>query len=138
MKEERKERDLLGLRRKETGRTPDFDKEERSVRASAASVQCGCERGKCAISAPRPSMAYVDHAFSISDEDIMMESSYMVHKHPPVKEITIALLAFDVIGIVLEIVMTYNRAGGDCAHVRNKGFSSRSWGRKSSWKAFSW
>ncbi|KAK8962405.1 hypothetical protein KSP40_PGU012783 [Platanthera guangdongensis] len=53
-------------------------------------------------------MAYVDHVFSISDEDIMMESSYV--------EIVVALLVF---GIVLGIVMTYNRAGGDRAHVRN-------------------
>ncbi|KAK8962403.1 hypothetical protein KSP40_PGU012781 [Platanthera guangdongensis] len=64
-------------------------------------------------------MAYVDHAFSISDEDIKMESSYVVHNHLPVKEIVVALLVFGVIGIVLRIVMTYNRAGGDRAHIRN-------------------
>ncbi|KAK8941239.1 hypothetical protein KSP39_PZI010606 [Platanthera zijinensis] len=60
-------------------------------------------------------MAYVGHAFSISDEDIMMESSYVVHNHPPVKEIAVALLVFDVVGIVLRIVMTYNWAGSDCS-----------------------
>ncbi|KAK8963519.1 hypothetical protein KSP40_PGU007448 [Platanthera guangdongensis] len=51
-------------------------------------------------------MAYVDHAFSISDEDIMMESSYVVHNHPPVKEIALAfaLLVFGVVGIILRIV----------------------------------
>ncbi|KAK8936637.1 hypothetical protein KSP39_PZI012416 [Platanthera zijinensis] len=64
-------------------------------------------------------MAYVDHAFSSSDEDIMMESSYVVRNHPPVKEIAVALLAFDVVGIVLGIVMTYSRAGSDRAHIRN-------------------
>ncbi|KAG0479459.1 hypothetical protein HPP92_010230 [Vanilla planifolia] len=66
-------------------------------------------------------MAYVDHAFSISDEDIMMETSYVERNRPPIKEIALAvsLLVFGVLGIVLGIVMTYNRVGGDRAHVEN-------------------
>ncbi|CAA6672176.1 unnamed protein product [Spirodela intermedia] len=31
-------------------------------------------------------MAYVDHAFSISDEDIMVETSYVAQNRPPIKE----------------------------------------------------
>ena len=63
-------------------------------------------------------MAYVDHAFSITDEDIMMESSYTVNNRPPVKEIglAVALLVFGTLGIVLGIFMAYNRVGGDRAH----------------------
>ncbi|KAJ9689398.1 hypothetical protein PVL29_014877 [Vitis rotundifolia] len=63
-------------------------------------------------------MAYVDHAFSISDEDIMMETSYVVHNRPPIKEIAlaIALLVFGTLGIILGILMAYNRVGGDRAH----------------------
>lgn len=63
-------------------------------------------------------MAYVDHAFSITDEDIMMEPSYIVHNRPPIKEIAlaIALLVFGTLGIVFGIFMAYNRIGGDTAH----------------------
>eukprot|EP00262_Sarcandra_glabra_P011063 TRINITY_DN26761_c0_g1_i1.p1 TRINITY_DN26761_c0_g1~~TRINITY_DN26761_c0_g1_i1.p1 ORF type:complete len:104 (+),score=7.82 TRINITY_DN26761_c0_g1_i1:204-515(+) len=63
-------------------------------------------------------MAYVDHAFSISDEDIMMESSYIVHNRPPIKEIAlaVALLVFGTVGIVLGIFMAYDKIGGDRAH----------------------
>lgn len=64
-------------------------------------------------------MAYVDHAFSISDEDIMMDSdSYTVHNRPPVKEIglAVALLVFGVLGIVFGIIMAVNKVGGDRAH----------------------
>lgn len=63
-------------------------------------------------------MAYVDHAFSISDEDIMMETSYTVNNRPPIKEIAlaVALLVFGTLGIVLGFVMSYNRVGGDTAH----------------------
>ena len=67
---------------------------------------------------PASSMAYVDHAFSISDEDIMMETSYVVHNRPPIKEIAlaIALLVFGTLGIILGFFMVYNRVGGDRAH----------------------
>lgn len=63
-------------------------------------------------------MAYVDHAFSISDEDIMMETSYSVNNKPPIKEIAlaVALLVFGALGIVLGIVMAVNKVGGDRAH----------------------
>ncbi|KAF7837979.1 transmembrane protein 230-like [Senna tora] len=63
-------------------------------------------------------MAYVDHAFSITDEDIMMETSYVVNNKPPIKEIglAVALLVFGTLGIVIGSIMTYNRVGGDRAH----------------------
>lgn len=63
-------------------------------------------------------MAYVDHAFSISDEDIMMETSYTVNNKPPIKEIALAvsLLVFGALAIVLGIVMAVNQVGGDRAH----------------------
>lgn len=63
-------------------------------------------------------MAYVDHAFSITDEDIMMETSYTVNNKPPIKEIAlaIALLVTGTLGIILGIVMAYNHVGGDKAH----------------------
>lgn len=63
-------------------------------------------------------MAYVDHAFSISDEDIMMDNSYAVNNKPPIKEIALAvsLLVFGVVGIILGIFMAANHVGGDRAH----------------------
>ncbi|KAL8488983.1 hypothetical protein ACS0TY_024574 [Phlomoides rotata] len=63
-------------------------------------------------------MAYVDHAFSISDEDIMMETSYSISNKPPIKEIAlaVALLVVGAVGIVLGIVMAVNKVGGDRAH----------------------
>lgn len=63
-------------------------------------------------------MAYVDHAFSITDEDIMMDSPFAVNNRPPFKEIAlaVALLVFGTIGIVVGIVMASNRVGGDRAH----------------------
>ncbi|KAH8481565.1 hypothetical protein Peur_068763 [Populus x canadensis] len=63
-------------------------------------------------------MAYVDHAFSITDEDLMVETSYTVNNKPPIKEIAlaVALLVFGVVGIVLGSFMTYNRVGGDRGH----------------------
>ncbi|KVI11832.1 transmembrane protein 230 [Cynara cardunculus var. scolymus] len=65
-------------------------------------------------------MAYVDHAFSISDEDIMMDSDsvYTSHNRPPIKEIALAvsLLVFGIVGIVSGIFMAINRVGGDTGH----------------------
>lgn len=63
-------------------------------------------------------MAYVDHAFSITDEDIMMDNSYSINNRPPIKEIALAvsLLVFGVIGIVLGLFMAANHVGGDRAH----------------------
>ena len=63
-------------------------------------------------------MAYVDHAFSITDEDIMMETSYVVNNRPPIKEIAlaVALLVFGTLAIVVGSLMAYNHVGGDRAH----------------------
>lgn len=63
-------------------------------------------------------MAYVDHAFSISDEDIMVETSYVAQNRPPIKEIglAVAMLVFGTLAIVLGFVMAANRVGGDRAH----------------------
>lgn len=63
-------------------------------------------------------MAYVDHAFSISDEDIMMETQYIVSNKPPVKEIAlaVALLVLGAAGIVIGILMAVNKVGGDRTH----------------------
>ncbi|KAF7806707.1 transmembrane protein 230-like [Senna tora] len=63
-------------------------------------------------------MAYVDHAFSISDEDLMMETSYTIHNKPPIKEIALALslLVFGTLGIVIGSLMAYNHVGGDSTH----------------------
>ncbi|KAL0346045.1 UNVERIFIED_CONTAM: hypothetical protein Sradi_4435800 [Sesamum radiatum] len=63
-------------------------------------------------------MAYVDHAFSISDEDMMMETSYSVKSKSPIKEISlaVALFVFGAVGIVAGIAMAVNKVGGDRAH----------------------
>ncbi|EPS73581.1 hypothetical protein M569_01181 [Genlisea aurea] len=63
-------------------------------------------------------MAYVDHAFSISDEDIMVEASYVVNNKPPIKEIAlaVALLVFGAVSIVVGIAMAVNKVGGDRTH----------------------
>uniref|UniRef100_A0A803MD99 Uncharacterized protein n=1 Tax=Chenopodium quinoa TaxID=63459 RepID=A0A803MD99_CHEQI len=75
-------------------------------------------------------MAYVDHAFSITDEDIMMDNSYAINNKPPIKEIALAvsLLVFGVVGIVLGIFMAVNHIGGDRAHVSSVGGRRRSEG----------
>lgn len=48
----------------------------------------------------------------------MMETSYVVHNRPPIKEIAlaIALLVFGTLGIILGIIMACKRVGGDRAH----------------------
>ncbi|XP_074586094.1 uncharacterized protein LOC141841802 [Curcuma longa] len=64
-------------------------------------------------------MAYVDHAFSISDEDIFMgDSGRASRNRPPVKEIAFAvsLLVFGFVGIVVGSIMAANCIGGDRAH----------------------
>ncbi|KAK2395530.1 transmembrane protein [Trifolium repens] len=63
-------------------------------------------------------MAYVDHAFSISDEDIMIGTSYSVNNKPPIKEIALAvsLLVFGFLSIIIGFLMAYNHVGGDIAH----------------------
>ncbi|GKC97846.1 hypothetical protein Tco_1168121 [Tanacetum coccineum] len=64
-------------------------------------------------------MAYVDHAFSISDEDIMTPQLLHSHNRPPVKEISlaVALLVFGIAAIVSGVFMSVNRVGGDTSHV---------------------
>ncbi|CAD5186234.1 uncharacterized protein LOC103969051 isoform X5 [Musa acuminata AAA Group] len=63
-------------------------------------------------------MAYVDRAFSISDEGITMDGAYVVHHRPPVKEIALAvgLLVLGALGVVLGIIMAANEVGGDRTH----------------------
>ncbi|XP_057445789.1 uncharacterized protein LOC130737933 [Lotus japonicus] len=63
------------------------------------------------------SPAYVDHAFSISDEDLF-ETSYSVNNKPPIKQIGLAvsLLVFVVLGILNGSLMAYNHVGCDNAH----------------------
>ncbi|KAF8033647.1 hypothetical protein BT93_C0049 [Corymbia citriodora subsp. variegata] len=63
-------------------------------------------------------MAYVDHAFSISDEDMMMDSPYASNSRPPIKEIALAvsLLLVGTLGIVLGVLMATYRVGGDRTH----------------------
>ncbi|KAJ8898842.1 hypothetical protein K2173_008151 [Erythroxylum novogranatense] len=63
-------------------------------------------------------MMYVDQAFPISDEDVMMETSYAITNRPPVKEIALAvsLFIFGIIGILLGVFMTYNRISSDRNH----------------------
>ncbi|KAJ1703518.1 hypothetical protein LUZ63_003297 [Rhynchospora breviuscula] len=64
-------------------------------------------------------MAYVDHAFSISDEDDFLGGgSRSIENRPPVKEIAfaVALLVFGFISVVAGFFMAVNRVGGDRAH----------------------
>lgn len=63
-------------------------------------------------------MAYVDHAFSISDEDMMMDGPRADDNRGPIKEIALAvsLLVFGTIAICLGIFMAINKVGGDTAH----------------------
>ncbi|CAM8936096.1 unnamed protein product [Rhodiola kirilowii] len=63
-------------------------------------------------------MAYVDHAFSISDEDMMLETSYMVNNRPPVKEIGPRHLSSRLRNPRhhLGYFQAVNHIGGDSAH----------------------
>lgn len=63
-------------------------------------------------------MAYVDHAFSITDEDDMLETSYTVSNKPPIREIAlaVALLVFGTLGVIIGLFMANYRVGGDRAH----------------------
>ncbi|KAJ0647572.1 putative transmembrane protein [Helianthus annuus] len=58
-------------------------------------------------------MAYADHAFSIFDEDIMMDSdsAYTTHNRIPVKKIALTVSLLGVIVIVSSIIMVVN-----CVH----------------------
>lgn len=64
-------------------------------------------------------MAYVDHAFSISDEDMMIGGSTAAdNNRGPIKEIALAvsLLVFGTLAILLGVFMAINKVGGDTAH----------------------
>jgi len=63
-------------------------------------------------------MAYVDHAFSISDEDDLVGGAIGGRRGAPVKEIAFAaaLLAFGALGAIGGLLMAVNRVGGDRAH----------------------
>ncbi|TVU32808.1 hypothetical protein EJB05_24569 [Eragrostis curvula] len=63
-------------------------------------------------------MAYVDHAFSITDDDDLIGGAVGGPRGAPVKEIAFAaaLLAFGVLGVVGGLVMAANQVGGDRAH----------------------
>nr|BAJ97880.1 predicted protein [Hordeum vulgare subsp. vulgare] len=64
-------------------------------------------------------MAYVDHAFSITDEDDLVGGAAGGRSRgAPVKEIAFAaaLLAFGALGVVAGLVMASHRVGGDRSH----------------------
>lgn len=60
-------------------------------------------------------MAYVDHAFSISDDPT---GTYIVNNKPPIKEIAfaIALLSLGTLGFICGIGMAVSKVGGDRGH----------------------
>ncbi|CAN1139674.1 hypothetical protein LINPERHAP2_LOCUS11414 [Linum perenne] len=63
-------------------------------------------------------MAYIDHAFSITDDDLMLDRSYSTTSNrAPIKEIALAvsLLVFGVVGIIADSFMVSNRVDGDRA-----------------------
>ncbi|CAL5049091.1 hypothetical protein BS78_10G215000 [Paspalum vaginatum] len=63
-------------------------------------------------------MAYVDHAFSITDDDDLVGGAVGGPRGAPVKEIAFAaaLLAFGVLGVVAGSFMAAHQVGGDSAH----------------------
>jgi hypothetical protein len=63
-------------------------------------------------------MAYVDHAFSITDEDDLVGGAIGGPRGAPVKEIAFAaaLLAFGALGVIAGLLMAANQVGGDSAH----------------------
>ena len=63
-------------------------------------------------------MAYVDHAFSITDDDDLVGGAVGGPRGAPVKEIAFAaaLLAFGVLGVVAGSFMAAHQVGGDRAH----------------------
>ncbi|CAN1143869.1 hypothetical protein LINPERHAP2_LOCUS13811 [Linum perenne] len=63
-------------------------------------------------------MAHIDHAFSIIDDDLMLDGSYSTSSNrAPIKEIALAvsLLVFGVVGIIADSFMVSNRVDGDRA-----------------------
>jgi len=72
-------------------------------------------------------MAYVDHAFSISDEDDLVGGAIGGPRGAPVKEIAFAaaLLAFGALGAIGGLLMAVNRVGGDRAHGESESAAPR-------------
>lgn len=66
-------------------------------------------------------MAYVDHAFSISDDDDLVGGAAGGPRGAPVKEIAFAaaLLAFGALGAVAGLFMAAHLVGGDRSHGEN-------------------
>ncbi|KAJ7093814.1 hypothetical protein O6H91_Y579500 [Diphasiastrum complanatum] len=60
-------------------------------------------------------MAYVDHAFSITEDPT---GTFIANNRPPVKEVAlaVALLALGSVGILVGLLMMYNKTGGDRGH----------------------
>ncbi|KAK7827285.1 hypothetical protein CFP56_031231 [Quercus suber] len=60
-------------------------------------------------------MAYIDRAFFITDEDMMMETSYTMNNKAPIKEIALAvsLLVFGTLEIIIGIFMVVSRIDDD-------------------------
>lgn len=71
-------------------------------------------------------MAYVDHAFSISDEDDLVGGAVGGPRGAPVKEIAFAatLLAFGALGAIGGLFMAANQVGGDRAHGQSRALGS--------------
>ncbi|KAK1399792.1 Transmembrane protein 230 [Heracleum sosnowskyi] len=64
-------------------------------------------------------MAYVDQAFSITDDDLMMDDySFSITNRPPIKQIAFAvsLFVFGILVIVSGVFMSLYKVGGDHAH----------------------
>ncbi|XP_072963186.1 uncharacterized protein [Typha angustifolia] len=63
-------------------------------------------------------MAYVDHAFSISEDDDILAGPRAIENRPPVKEIAfaVALLVFGSLAVFSGSLMAVDRVGGDRAH----------------------
>jgi hypothetical protein len=67
-------------------------------------------------------MAYVDYAFSISDEDDLVDGAIGDPRGVPIKDIAfaVALLSFEALGAISGLLMTINRVGGDRTHDQSK------------------
>jgi hypothetical protein len=67
-------------------------------------------------------IAYVDHAFSICDEDDLVVSVIRSSRGAHVKEIpfAIVLLAFGALDAIGRLLMAVNRVGGDRTHSQSK------------------
>ena len=93
-------------------------------RASRSGTTTTAGRSRAGEASPPPpaagstGMAYVDHAFSITDDDDLVGGAVGGPRGAPVKEIAFAaaLLAFGVLGVVAGSFMAAHQVGGDSAH----------------------